>query len=253
MNKVANLAVQMYSLRELTEPLDAVLAGVSEAGYSGIETVGTQGVTADELKSLLEKHDLRVSSSHVALTDAEADLPGVIAFHKAVGNDTIVVPWVALEDRSEGSAGWLALGARLGKLAKACEAEGMQLLYHNHDFEMSEVDGKLVLEHILEGAGSGMGLELDLAWVVRGNKDPLEMLGKFSDRIKRVHVKDIAPAGENADEDGWAAVGSGTLDWDALLPAAKAAGAEWFVVEHDKPKDPLGNVTQSAAYLAGKL
>ena len=46
---------------------------------------------------------------------------------------------------------------------------------------------------------------------------------------------------------------TGTLDWDAILPAAKEAGAEWYVVEHDEPKDPLGNVTQSAAYLAGKL
>ncbi len=253
MNKVAHLAVQMYSLRELTEPLDAVLGGVAKAGYSGIETVGTQGVTADELKALLDTYGLQVASSHVGLSDAEADLPGVIAFHKAVGNDTIIVPWVAPENRSEEAADWQALGARLGTIAKACEAEGMQLLYHNHDFEMKEVDGKLVLEHILEGAGSSLGLELDLAWVVRGHKDPLEMLEKFSGRVKRVHVKDLAPAGENADEDGWAAVGSGTLDWNALLPAAKAAGAEWFVVEHDKPADPLGNVTQSAAFLADKL
>lgn len=253
MSKVANLAVQMYSLRELSEPLDAVLAGLAEAGYSGIETVGTQGVTADELKALLEKHGLRVASSHVGLDAAEADLPGVIAFNKAVGNDTIVIPWVAPTDRSDAAADWQALGARLGTLAKASENEGVQLLYHNHDFEMKEIDGKLVLEHILDGAGGGLGLELDLAWVVRGNKDPLEMLQKFSGKIKRVHVKDIAPAGENADEDGWAAVGSGTLDWEALLPAARAAGAEWYVVEHDKPADPLGNVTQSAAYLAGKL
>ncbi len=253
MNKVANLAVQMYSLRELSEPLEVVLAGVARAGYSGIEAIGTQGVTADELNALLGKYGLEVASAHVSIDAAEADLPGVIAFHKAVGNDTIIVPFIAPEARSDSAADWVALGARLGKLAKACEAEGMQFLYHNHDFEMKDIDGKMILEHLLEGAGSAMGLELDLAWVVRGNRDPLEVLEQFSGKIKRVHVKDIAPAGENADEDGWAAVGSGTLDWDVLLPAAKAAGAEWYVVEHDKPADPLGNVSASAAYLASKL
>lgn len=253
MSKVANLAVQMYTLRELTEPLDTILAGVADAGYSGIEAIGNQGVTADELKAFLGKHGLEVSSAHVSIDDAEADLDGVIAFHKAVGNDTLIVPYIAPNERPDDAAAWQALGARLGTLAKASEAEGMQFLYHNHDFEMNELDGKMILEHILDGAGSGLGLELDLAWVVRGNKDPLEMLEKFSGRIKRVHVKDIAPAGENTDEGGWAAVGSGTLDWDTILPAAKEAGAEWYVVEHDEPKDPLGNVTQSAAYLAGKL
>ena len=253
MNKIANLAVQMYSLRELTDPLGDILQGVAEAGYSGIETVGTQGVSAEELKGLLEQHGLVVASSHVSLAALEDDPEGVVAFNKAVGNDTIIVPWVERVANPDSASEWQALGARIGKLSAATDAAGMQLLYHNHDFEMTEVDGKLILEHLLEGADGKLGLELDIAWVVRGARNPLALLEKFSGHIQRVHVKDLAPAGENADEDGWAAVGSGTLDWDALLPAARAAGAQWYVVEHDKPADPLANVTTSAAFLRGKL
>ena len=48
-------------------------------------------------------------------------------------------------------------------------------------------------------------------------------------------------------------VGTGTLDWDAILPAAKAAGVEWFVVEHDFPSDPLGSIRASYDFLAAKL
>lgn len=249
----AKLAVQMYSLRELSAPLDEILGEVADAGYDGIETVGTQGVSADELKTLLEKHGLAVSSSHTALTDLETDLEGVVAFNKAVGNDTVIVPWLDPGDRSDDAQGWQDLGSRLGELAKTVQGHGLNLLYHNHDFEMQMVAGRPALEWLVEGAGEALGLELDLAWVVRGGQDPLDMLQTFSSRVKRVHVKDIARPGENEDEDGWADVGSGTLEWDVILPAAEAAGATWFVVEHDNPKDPVASVRNSAAYLKGKL
>ncbi len=243
----------MYSLRNLELPLGEILGEVADAGYDGIETVGTQGVTADELNALLEKHGLTVSSSHVALTDLENDPDGVIAFNKAVGNDTIIVPWIDPGARSEDAQGWQDLGVRLGEHAKKLEESGMKLLYHNHDFEMKMIAGRPALEWLVEGAGESLGLELDLAWVVRGDRDPLDLLQTFSGRVERVHVKDIAPPGENEDEDGWADVGSGTLSWDTLLPAAEAAGAAWFVVEHDNPKDPVASVRNSATYLKGKL
>ncbi len=252
-NPIPNLAVQMYSLRELTQPLDDVLREVAAASYTGIETVGTQGVSADELNALLETHNLKVASSHVGFADLEGDLEGVLAFNKAVGNDTVIVPWLAPGDRSDQREDWQKLGERLGKLAAACDEAGMSLLYHNHDFEMQIIEGRSALEWLLEGAGESLGLELDLAWVVRGGQDPLDLLETFAGRVKRVHVKDIAPAGENEDEDGWADVGSGTLSWDTLLPASKEAGAEWYVVEHDKPKDPLSSIRNSADYLRGKL
>ena len=247
------LAVQMYSLRALSAPLEEVLGEVADAGYDGIETVGTQGVTADELNALLKKHGLVVASSHVALTDLENDPDGVVAFNKAVGNDTVIVPWIDPGARSDDADGWQDLGVRLGELAKTLAASDMKLLYHNHDFEMKLIAGRPALEWLVKGAGEALGLELDLAWVVRGGQDPLDLLQTFSGRVERVHVKDIASPGENEDEDGWADVGSGTLEWDTLLPAAAAAGAEWFVVEHDNPKDPVASVRNSAHYLKGKL
>ena len=138
----------------------------------------------------------------------------------------------------------------MGALGARCREMNVKLLYHNHDFEMTLVEGKTGLEHLLAGAPEGsLGLELDLAWVVRGGRDPLELLKTFSGRVTRVHVKDVAPAGENEDEDGWADVGHGTLSWPPLLRASEKAGAEWFVVEHDAPKDPLLSIRRSAAYL----
>ena len=62
-------------------------------------------------------------------------------------------------------------------------------------------------------------------------------------------MKDLAPAGQNQDQDGWADVGAGVLDWRDLWQACRDAGARWMVVEHDKPKDPARTARASFAYL----
>jgi sugar phosphate isomerase/epimerase len=71
-----------------------------------------------------------------------------------------------------------------------------------------------------------------------------------------VHVKDIAPAGEKADEDGWADVGAGTVAWSEFWPQCVTAGAECMVAEHDSPNDfdRFARVSASAMrrYAGGK-
>lgn len=244
------VAVQLYSLRKLELPFEEVLGHVASAGFSGVETVGNHNLSSAALKELLQTQQLQLCSSHVALNDLEKDLEGVCQFNLELGNRTLVVPWLSPEDRATSATAWQALGEKLAGLSAQCETQGLRLLYHNHDFEMVECDGKLALDWLFEGAkGSQLGLELDLAWVVRGNRDPLELLKRYQGRCSRVHVKDIAPKGENLAEDGWAHVGYGILNWPELLAAAKTAGAEWFIVEHDNPQDPVAFLNQSAAYL----
>ena len=59
----------------------------------------------------------------------------------------------------------------------------------------------------------------------------------------------MAAPGANLDEDGWADVGAGIIDWARYRREALAAGAQWLVVEHDKPRDPAASVRASRAHL----
>lgn len=254
MAQIDNLAVQLYSLRNLQLPFDEILGEVAKAGFSGVETVGSHNLNSSEMNALLEKHKLKICSSHVALQALESDFDSVCQFHKEVGNDTIIVPWIAPEARSTSADGWQALGSKLAEFSKKLQEKGFRLLYHNHDFEMAEYDGKLAIDWLFAGAeGSALGFEPDIAWIVRGNQDPIAVLNRYKGRCPRAHVKDLAPAGENKDEDGWAHVGHGRLNWQELLPAAKAAGADWLVVEHDNPKDPIRFLKESADFLGTAL
>ena len=99
---------------------------------------------------------------------------------------------------------------------------------------------------IFEG-GPDLEWEADLAWVIKGGADPLDWIKTFGKRLTAVHVKDIAPEGENADEDGWADVGDGTVDWKALMAALRTTAGKYFVMEHDNPKDATRFAERSIA------
>lgn len=248
------LAVQLYSLRMMSNSLDERLGHVAAAGYRGVETIGDHGLSASALQELLDKHELQAISTHVALDALEKNLDGIIAFNQAIGNQVITIPFLAQELRPTDEAGWAALGERFGKLGKHIAAAGMRLLYHNHDFEMKRTNGKLMIEWLLDSADPAyLQWEPDLAWVVRGEADPVSLLEKYAGRCPRIHVKDLSPAGTNEEEKGFADVGYGTLDWATLLPAARAAGAEWYIVEHDLPSDPLRTIRRSYDYLKGMM
>ncbi len=245
-----NIALQLYTLRNYGT-LDERLKAAAEAGYDGVETVGTHDLSPADLKARLEQHGLTVCSSHHAPNDLLNDLDPLLRFNEALGNQVLVFPYLAREDRPQSAEGWRALGQRLGGVAGRVRDAGMELLYHNHDFEMTRFEGERALDLLLEAAGDALGVELDLAWVVRGGDDPEALLPRYTGRVRRLHVKDLSPKGGNTEEGGWADVGYGVLDWLTLLSAAQRAGAEWFIVEHDEPKDPVRTITRSLEYLRG--
>ncbi len=249
------IAVQMYTLRSLTTPLDDLLGQLAAIGYSGIETVGNQGVADPaELRGLLDKHGLTVCSAHVALAQLEADMDEVVRFHQAIGNQTLVIPWIGETLRAPDAAGWRQLGGKLDGLGQQLRDQGMKLLYHNHAFEMAEIEGELAIDWLLDGADArNLGFEIDLAWVQRGNQNGVKLLSRYAGRCPRVHCKDVAAAGQNEDQMGFADVGYGVMVWGELLAAAKAAGAEWYIVEHDLPKEPLESVRRSYGFLSKQL
>jgi len=246
------IAVQMYTLRNVAT-LDEQLKIVHDAGVHAVETVGTQNVTAAELKQLLDKYAIKAVSTHVQLADLRKDFDGVVAFNQTLGNTHLVVPYLGEKERPTDAAGWAALGKELGEIASKAQAKGMTLAYHNHDFELIDFGGKTGLELLFDAAGPALKSELDLAWVARAGYDPAAMLGKFSGRVFAVHAKDNAPKGQATDEGGFASLGQGVLDWKTILPAAEKAGVQWYIIEHDQPRDPAAVVKAGADYLREHL
>jgi sugar phosphate isomerase/epimerase len=246
-----NLSIQLYTLRAMND-LDAILDAVKAAGYRFVEGVGSHLDDAATVKAKADARGLRFSSSHVSLAALRERPQAVIAACKLLDFQDLFMPAVPPEQRNADGAFWLALGRELGEQARRFADAGIRLGYHNHDWELRQKDGTTTALELLFGGAEGSLLtwQADVAWLVRGGAEPTAWLKRYRDRLASAHVKDIAPAGTAPEEDGWADVGSGVLDWRALWTACRDNGARWMVVEHDKPADPARSARASFAFIS---
>lgn len=247
---MTTLSYQLYSSRNFG-PLKKTLQMVAHLGYGQVEGYGALYASLDDLdglKAALSENELTMPSGHVGLDMVEQSPDRVISIARALGMTHVFVPHLAADQRPTDDTGWRAFGARLEAAGKPLKDAGLAFGWHNHDFEFSKTGGAHPLDLILEG-GPELDLELDVAWVVRGGQDPKAWIEKYADRLVAAHVKDIAAPGECADEDGWADVGQGTMDWAGLMAALKAADCGLFVLEHDNPSDDARFASRSIAFL----
>ncbi|MEP1352623.1 MAG: sugar phosphate isomerase/epimerase [Tateyamaria sp.] len=236
---MTDLSYQLYSSR-LNPPLGDTLKMLSEIGYTHVEGYGALVADSDAMDALeqgLQATGLTMPTCHVGLDMCEGDADAVIAIAQRFGIETIVIPFIMPADRPTDADGWRSFGGRLAAVAETLNKAGLKLAYHNHDFEFAALpDGTLPIDLILAEAPSVL-FEYDVAWAVRADANPFAPIERYGSRIEIAHLKDIAPAGEAMDEDGWADMGHGTMGWAGLLAALKAAGTRYFVAEHDKPND----------------
>jgi len=183
---------------------------------------------------------LVASSAHVSLAALRERLQATAQACRELGITRLYMPAVPAAERDSPAAYWTALGRELAGHAHALAGSGIRLGYHNHDWELKTREGgRTALDLIFAGAGDDpLDWQVDVAWLVRGGADPLVLLRRHGARVSSAHAKDLAPAGEKLDEDGWADVGHGTLDWPTLAAACRQAGARCLVAEHDNPSDP---------------
>ena len=246
---MTEFSYQLYSSRNFP-PLSDTLRMLAEAGYAGVEGYGAlyadPGKVA-ELVAHLEGSGLTMPTGHFSLEMLENDPARVLEIARAVGIERLYCPHIAADRRPADRAGWTAFGRRLHDAGRPFRDAGLGFGWHNHDFEFHPLpDGTLPLDAIFEG-GPGLEWEADIAWVIRGGADPLHWIATHGERITAVHVKDIAPEGENTDEDGWADVGQGSIDWKALLAVLRETPARHFVMEHDNPSDDARFARRSLA------
>lgn len=228
------IAYQLYCSRNFP-PLDDTLAMLSAAGYSAVEGYGGLYGEVDALKAGLDRNGLSMPSGHFGFDMVEGDPTRTLAVARTLGIGKVIVPYLAADARPADADGWETFAQRLAEAGKPIEDAGLAFGWHNHDFELADLGGGVTPLDII--ADAGVALELDLGWVARAGADPAAWIHRFKRRIIAVHVKDMAPAGEAADEDGWADVGHGTMDWTAIKRELDAHGIDHFVVEHDNPSD----------------
>lgn len=226
----------------------ALLAELPALGITSVEGYGGVYGDASAYRAAMDANGVTMPSGHMALEDIEADFDGTIRLAETLGIRRVFAPYLAESDRPDTAEGWADLGRRLNAAGKKYADHGITFGWHNHDFEFVALpDGSTPMDVLLDAAPD-IAWEADLAWIVRGGRDPLDYVARYGNRLSAIHVKDIAPSGTNEDEDGWSDLGAGIMDWAALLQACRAASSDLiYALEHDKPADPVGYARRSAA------
>ena len=245
MNK-NQIALQMYTVREAAkQDMLGTLRRVGAMGYPAVEFAGYGGVPTSEIRAVLDSLGMKTAAAHVPLADLQNNPKQVFADLYALGSEYAVVPWVSEEYRGTGDAVQRLAGI-LNELGALCHAEGVQLAYHNHNFEFAAGEGPTMWDRLTAATDPNLvALELDLYWAAFAGADPLALIKQYGSRLALLHVKDMtADAGR-----AFAPVGTGTLPWPDLLAAGDAAGVKWYVVEQDKSDDPMADVERSLRHL----
>lgn len=239
-----SIALQLYTVRDETaRDFTGTLRSVAAMGYRAVEFAGYGDLPAAQLRDLLDETGMRAASSHVRFARLDEALDEEIAYCKAIGCSSIVLPWLAPEQRDPKAIDRLA--DKLTNWGRRCHEQGVSLSYHNHDFEFVTADGMTLLDRLLDATDPALvGLEFDIYWAVFAGADPQAVLQLHRGRVPLIHAKDMTP------ERRFTEVGSGVLDWHTLIAAAREAGARWFIVENDQPELPsLESARRSLDYL----
>ncbi|WP_255171475.1 sugar phosphate isomerase/epimerase family protein [Natrononativus amylolyticus] len=239
-------AIQLYTLRAFEEPTAEVISRVGETTFDGVEFYaahfddfeddGDLERTADAL----DDAGLGVAGAHLGVDRIESSLEDVVAACETVGISRLIVPTYD-PGAFESAAGVEAAADRLAALADDLADHDVELLYHNHTFEFTEieVDGDAVpaFEHFVEHADGRFGYEPDVGLATHAGYDALELLSLVSERAPVVHVTDTVPDDPDALH---ADVGTGVVDLEACVDAARENGAEWLVCENGVTDDAAG-------------
>jgi sugar phosphate isomerase/epimerase len=249
------LGLQTYSLgRELSPDVPGGLKKVAQMGYTTLELAGYSadgkigGTPMADFKKYASDAGLTITSSHLnppAREYTKDNLGQIKDFwkkatddHAKIGVKYLIQPGQPATRSVEEVAYVGEVFTEAGKIAKA---GGLTWGYHNHNGEFARVvpggtealpgrpgfgrrdpEGtQIIYDGFLTGTDPAyVVFELDVYWTVMGQQDPVAYMKKYADRIRLLHIKDVAVLGE-----------SGMMNFQKIYEVAYANGIQDFYVE----------------------
>lgn len=249
-----DIYLQLYSLRaDISADYQATIDSVAKFGYTGVEAAGYKdgmfyGMAPADFKKSIEDAGLEVLSSHtnhpLAEKPAETNWEEVwvwwdtaIQAHKDAGMKYIVAPWMPTPTTLADLQVYCDYYNQIGE---KCNAAGLRFGYHNHNFEFNEIEGELMYDYMLKNTDpEKVFFQMDVYWVVEGNKDPVEYFNAYPGRFEQLHVKDETEIGK-----------SGKVDFENIFNNIDQSGAKYLIVEVERYSGtPFEGVKESYNYL----
>jgi sugar phosphate isomerase/epimerase len=255
--------VQLYTVRNLLDgDAGRTLRVLAEIGYRDIEVLEHH---LDAIVPAAREVGLRPVSVHVEALSSDDDIERRFDAIRAHGVTHVVLAWLLPHERGEGLAFWQGVAERMNLIGRRASGAGLRFAYHNHAFEFRAFDdggvggsGRCAFDVLVERFDPRLvGFELDVFWASMAGVDPVSLIQSLSGRVPLLHLKDRDPRvmGEmdevKVPPSAFVEVGSGALDIDGILDAARNSGVRHVFVEQDHtPANPLDSLRQSYQFVA---
>lgn len=231
------IGCQLYSVREqIARDFEGTLRQLAAIGYRTVELCSPPGyeksgfaplvkMKAAEVRKAFEAAGLRCESSHYQFRELKDNLDDRIAYAKELGLKHMVLSTFGLP-RSASLADWMKAAGALNKIGEQVKKQGIQLGFHNHNFEFQEIDGALIYDKLMsEFDPKLVKMQFQVAVISLGYQ-AATYLNKYPGRFSSLHLADWS-----ATEKKSVPVGAGVVDWKGLFAAAKTGGVENYFVE----------------------
>jgi sugar phosphate isomerase/epimerase len=237
------ISIQLFTLRDqLAIDLEGTLAALQAIGYTRVEHAGFVNRTVQEFKAALDAAGLRASSGHVLIPQPfdRAAWSAALADANTLGSTYIVHPFFGINFATgevvRTTAPWRAFARDLNRAGRMARDAGLKLGYHNHNWEffrLTDNPSRTAYDVLTDTTDPDLvHLEVDLFWVTRGARDPVDLIEQNKGRVLQYHVKDMNRAGSFEDP------GQGLIDFPRIFAHSKEAGAVEYIVERDDAGSP---------------
>jgi len=249
------VGLQLYSLRDqFAKDVPGTLDQVRKFGIKYVETAGTYGLTPAQFRAALDARGLRAVSGHFGYELCRDHIEDVARDAKILGLEYVGCAWIPHQDPFDEKTCREA-AAVFNRAGEALAKHGLKFFYHTHGYEFLPY-GKGTLFDLLmaETKPQFVHIQMDVFWIVHPGQDPVKLFEKYGDRFALMHLKDMkkgTPTGlftGHSDVTNNVPLGVGTLDWQAIMKAARKAGVKWYFLEDESPTS-IAQIPQSLRYL----
>ena len=252
-NAKSKPGVQMYMVAaEYRKDPAGTLAQLATIGYAYVEPFSITNIS--DFRRMLGNAGLGCPSEHFFFgsedTEKLLDDASALGVNYAVSTFLPPEPWkmsafgATLQRLNHLTADdFRRIAAFANQIGESAKKRGLEYAYHNHNFEFRRLEGgETGYEIFLKETDPGLvELEVDAGWMAAGGADPVALIAANAERVRLLHFKDFSTVTPPVNELGGAAearivdLGTGVVPLKAAYEAARRAGTEYFIVDHDPP------------------
>ncbi len=231
------IGCQTYPVREqIGKDFDGTLKELAAIGYKRIEMCSPPGyeragygplvgMKASEMRQRITAAGLGCESCHYQFRELKEHLDERIAFAKELGLKQMIISTFGLKPDAT-MADWVQAATDANKIGEQTQKAGLQLGFHNHNFEFKEIDGVLVYDKLMSELDPKLVKMQFQVSVISLGYNAADFFNKYPGRFISMHLQDWSPA-----EKKQVAIGKGVVDWKRVFTAAEKAGVKNYFVE----------------------